>query len=48
LFLVWQVDRGRFAPETSPAGAGLGDLFDSPGEPGRNFFAVKATYWLPL
>jgi hypothetical protein len=45
LFLVWQLDRGRFAPETSPAGAGLGDLLDSPGEPGRNFFAVKATYW---
>lgn len=48
LFLVWQVDRGGFGFETDPTGAGPGDLFDSPGEPGRNFFAVKATYWLPL
>jgi len=48
LFLVWQLDRGRFEFETGPDAAGLGDLLDSPGEPGRNFFAIKATYWLPL
>jgi len=48
LFLVWQLDRGGFGFETEPDAAGLGDLFDSPGEPGRNFFAVKATYWLPI
>ena len=48
LFLVWQLDRGGFDFETGPDAAGLGDLLDSPGEPGRNFFAVKATYWLPI
>jgi hypothetical protein len=48
LFLVWQLDRGGFDFETGPDAAGLGDLLDTPGEPGRNFFAVKATYWLPI
>ena len=48
LFLVWQLDRGGFDFETGPDAAGLGDLFESPDEPGRNFFAVKATYWLPI
>lgn len=48
LFLVWQLDRGGFDFETGPDGAGFGDLLDTPGEPGRNFFAVKATYWLPV
>ncbi|MFW6088964.1 MAG: DUF5916 domain-containing protein [Gemmatimonadota bacterium] len=48
LFLVWQLDRGGFESDTDPDPAGLADLFDSPGEPGRNFFAVKATYWLPI
>ncbi|MFW6085508.1 MAG: DUF5916 domain-containing protein, partial [Gemmatimonadota bacterium] len=48
LFLVWQLDRGGFDFETGPDPAGFGDLFEGPGEPGRNFFAVKATYWLPV
>jgi hypothetical protein len=48
LFLVWQLDRGGFGFETGPDAAGFGDLFDTPGEPGRSFFAVKATYWLPI
>ena len=48
LFVVWQLDRGGFGFENGPDSAGLGDLLDSPGEPGRNFFAVKATYWLPI
>jgi hypothetical protein len=48
LFLVWQLDRGGFGFETGPDPAGIGDLWDTPGEPGRNFFAVKATYWLPI
>jgi len=48
LFLVWQLDRGGFGFDTGPDAAGLGDLLDTPGEPGRNFFAVKATYWLPI
>ncbi|MDH3297713.1 MAG: carbohydrate binding family 9 domain-containing protein [Gemmatimonadota bacterium] len=48
LFVVWQLDRGGFGFENGPDSAGFGDLLDSPGEPGRNFFAVKATYWLPI
>lgn len=48
LFLVWQLDRGGFDLENGPDEAGLGDLLDTPGEPGRNFVAVKATYWMPI
>lgn len=48
LFLVWQLDRGGFGFENGPDSANFGDLLDSPGEPGRNFFAVKASYWLPI
>ena len=48
LFLVWQLDRGGFEFENGPDSAGFGDLLDTPGEPGRNFFAVKASYWLPI
>ena len=48
LFLVWQLDRGAFGFENGPDGASFGDLLNSPGEPGRSFFAVKATYWLPI
>lgn len=48
LFLVWQLDRGGFGFENGPDGAGFGDLLDSPSESGRSFFAVKATYWLPI
>ncbi len=48
IFLVWQLDRGGFGFENGPGGAGFGDLLDSPGELGRSFFAVKATYWLPI
>ena len=48
LFLVWQLDRGAFGFENGPDGADFGDLLDSPGELGRSFFAVKATYWLPI
>jgi hypothetical protein len=48
LFLVWQLDRGGFGFENGPDGADFGDLLDSPGELGRSFFAVKATYWLPI
>jgi len=48
IFLVWQLDRGGFGFENGPDGADFGDLLDSPGELGRSFFAVKATYWLPI
>lgn len=48
LFLVWQLDRGGFDFESAPDAAGPRDLWDSPGEPGRSIFAIKATYWLPM
>jgi len=48
LFFVWQLDRGNFGFQNDPDGADFGDLLDSPGELGRSFFAVKATYWLPI
>jgi hypothetical protein len=43
LFLVWQQDR------SGDAGAervGVGSLFDTFGSEGRNFLAVKASYWM--
>ena len=42
----WQ--GGDISFENGPDGADFGDLLDSPGELGRSFFAVKATYWLPI
>ena len=42
LFVVWQQDRSGAA--TSPVG--VGSLFDTFGSEGRNFLAVKASYWL--
>ena len=48
LFVVWQLDRGGFGYETAPDPAGVGGLVDTPDESGRSFFAVKATYWLPI
>ena len=43
LFVVWQQDR------SGDAGAdpvGVGSLFETLGTQGRNFLAVKASYWL--
>jgi len=48
LFFVWQLDKGGFGFETDPDSADFGDLSDSFSESGRSFFAVKATYWLPI
>ena len=46
LYLVWQQDRS----ERDPVGirATAGDLFDSFTAPGKNFFAVKASFWFAL
>ena len=46
LFLVWQQDRsgqGRPGRMARP-----GDLWRTLDSSGNNFFAIKATYWLPL
>lgn len=48
LFLVWQLDRGGFGFDTGPSAVGVGDWLAGPGEPGRSFFALKASYWLPI
>jgi hypothetical protein len=46
LFLVWQQDRSS----STLAGdhVGPGDLWDTFDAPGDQFFAVKATYWIPI
>jgi len=48
LYAIWQLDRGDFRSETDPSGADFGDLWSAPGEPGRSFFALKVSYWLPI
>ena len=45
LYLVWQQDRS--ADEVGGSRTGLGDVFGSITSPGDNFFAVKASFWLP-
>jgi hypothetical protein len=45
LYLVWQQDRS--ARQDIGSRAGLGDMFDSLTTTGDNFFAVKASLWLP-
>lgn len=48
LFLVWQQNRAGGEPTRRTVRPGdLGDAFDSEAF-GENFFAIKATYWLPL
>jgi hypothetical protein len=48
LFLVWQIDNGSEVPVTEPDPVYPGDVWRSVGEPGRNFIAIKATYWIPI
>ena len=48
LFLVWQMDRGSEIPVTQPNSVGPGDAWQSLGEPGQSFIAIKASYWLPI
>jgi hypothetical protein len=46
LYLVWQQDRSERDAVGTRATAG--DLFDSFTAPGKNFFAVKASFWFAL
>jgi hypothetical protein len=46
LYVVWQQDRSDRVPIGERVTAG--DLFDSFNAPGRNFLAVKASFWLSL
>ena len=45
LYLVWQQDRS--ADEDVGYRAALGDMFGSVSSTGDNFFAIKASFWLP-
>jgi hypothetical protein len=46
LYLVWAQNRFGFEPTARLVG--FGDLMDSFGARGDNFFAVKVSYWLPV
>ncbi len=46
LFLVWQQDRATSTERGNEVG--VGDVWDTFDAPGDNFFAVKATYWIPV
>ena len=46
LFLVWQQNRGSSV--TSSHRVTVGDMWDSFGTEGDNFFALKITYWLGI
>jgi hypothetical protein len=45
LYVVWQQSRG--SQESRGNLVGLGDLFGGLSATGSNFFAVKASYWIP-
>jgi hypothetical protein len=46
LYLVWQQDRRGTEVLDSPVG--VDDMFRSITAPGRNYFIVKTTFWLPI
>jgi hypothetical protein len=46
LFLVWQQDRA--SSSTDGDHVGMGDLWETLEASGDQFFALKATYWLPI
>jgi hypothetical protein len=46
LFVVWQQDRSN--TEVLGSRIGVGDVFRSLRAPGRNFFVVKTSFWLPV
>jgi hypothetical protein len=48
LFLVWQMNRGDDEAYTHPNPVHPGDAWNSLGEPGQSYFAIKASYWLPI
>lgn len=45
-YLVWQQDRSE--TEVLGSAVGVGDMFRSATSPGRNFFVVKTSFWLPV
>jgi len=48
LFLIWQLDRSSDVPVTRPDPVHPGDAWNSLGEPGQSYIAIKASYWLPI
>ena len=48
LFLIWQIDNGSGVPVTRPDPVHPGDSWRSLSSPGQHFFAIKASYWLPI
>lgn len=48
LFLVWQLNRGSDVAVTRPDPVHPGDAWNSLGEPGQSYLAIKASYWLPI
>ena len=46
LYVVWQQDRDF--RETINTSVGVGDLFDSVGDPGSNIFLIKTSFWIPV
>jgi hypothetical protein len=47
VYLVWQQD--RLGPDpTGTAATGFGDLLRSPSAPGNHYFALKASFYLPM
>ena len=46
LYLVWAQNRSGSQPRVR--GVGFGDLVDSFGANGDNFFALKVSYWIPV
>ena len=48
LYLVWQMDRGDDEAFTRPDPVHPGDAWNSLGQPGQSYIAIKASYWLPI
>ena len=46
LFLVWQQDRSR--DEAQGRLVGIGDVLGAFSQPGNNFIAIKANFWIPV
>jgi hypothetical protein len=46
LYLVWQMDRSD--SETLGSHVSIADMFRSVNAPGRNFFVIKTSFWLPI
>ena len=46
LYVVWQ--QNRDFRETINTSVGVGDMFDSVGDPGSNIFLIKTSFWIPV